>query len=159
MTDHLFGRDADLLRKANRAIERQTNDAKGWVIEPVGHRRFRGQFNWAELRIKNGRYVIEVFENGTDVPILKESFKGLGPALRNGRTNANTDYTRSRREKAASPEVKAEAQRLGIAWRNAYNRRYESSAMVARETESWDALVDFVEANNLNYTRWDPRED
>lgn len=56
-------------------------------------------------------------------------------------------------------ETEREAMRLREDWVKAQGRMDEhySDANVRAEQIAWDALVDFVEANDLNYTKYDPR--
>jgi hypothetical protein len=56
-------------------------------------------------------------------------------------------------------EIEKEAWRLRELWVKASNRLIEddSDANIRAEQETYDALVDFVEANELNYTKYDPR--
>jgi hypothetical protein len=56
-------------------------------------------------------------------------------------------------------EIEKEALRLRDLWVKASNRLIDddSEANIRAEQECWDTLVDFVEANGLNYTKFDPR--
>lgn len=61
----------------------------------------------------------------------------------------------------ATPEVVAEALRLSNALGAAQGELHRavdpSDAQLQAEQAAYDALVDYVEANDLNYTEWDPR--
>lgn len=87
--------DAELTKKATRAIERQTADAKGWRITDLGEMQFIGKFNRATLRATAGMYVITVAD-GTGRQILGDEYKTLKAALTNGRMYANSNYSNSR---------------------------------------------------------------
>ena len=47
---------------------------------------------------------------------------------------------------------------LRAAWQEASTRADRNPDHADEEQAAWDELVDFVEANDLNYTEHDPRE-
>lgn len=55
--------------------------------------------------------------------------------------------------------IAAEARRLHADWNVAHARYYhdDSTPNFHAEQRAYDALVDYVEANDLNYTQFDPR--
>lgn len=55
--------------------------------------------------------------------------------------------------------VRAEAERLTREWNEALDRyrRDDTSRSYEDEQTAYDALIDFVEENDLNYTEFDPR--
>lgn len=56
-------------------------------------------------------------------------------------------------------KIEREALRLQEDWvkASADLEDYDSDTNYRAEQIAWDALVDFVESNNLNYTKYDPR--
>jgi hypothetical protein len=54
----------------------------------------------------------------------------------------------------------AEYVRLRTSWERACDARSlnDSEKNDATEQATWDALIDYVEANDLNYTNLDPRQ-
>lgn len=56
-------------------------------------------------------------------------------------------------------EIELEATRLKYVWIRDANEVEENptEANIDAEQKSWDAVIDFVEANGLNYTKYDPR--
>lgn len=60
---------------------------------------------------------------------------------------------------ATTTDVEAEARRLRAAWDDALTayRRNDTDANYEAEDRAHDALIDYIEANGLNYTEHDPR--
>lgn len=58
------------------------------------------------------------------------------------------------------PRVTAEASRLFLNWREALalKRRRGTDLDYWDEQRAYDKLIDFVEAHDLNYTEYDPRD-
>ena len=57
-------------------------------------------------------------------------------------------------------QIENAAKVLRYEWEEArreLDQRSESDWLATQEQDAWDALVDFVEANNLNHTEFDPR--
>jgi hypothetical protein len=61
------------------------------------------------------------------------------------------------------PDVTEEAARLTKVWTGAVGRMSEAQTGAAidraaeEEQVAYDALIEYVEANGLNYSEWDPR--
>jgi hypothetical protein len=64
-----------------------------------------------------------------------------------------------REAEQAEATIRAEAERLTAEWNAALAeyRRTDSARDFEAEQKAYDALVDFVEANGLNYSEYDPR--
>jgi len=60
--------------------------------------------------------------------------------------------------------TESEAARLHAAWHATVEERRRATSDAAQgadqaEQEAYDALIDYVEAHDLNYSKWDPRHD
>lgn len=58
-------------------------------------------------------------------------------------------------------QIRREADRLTVEWRQLSDQLNASpnpsTAQIAAEDTAWNALVDYCEAHDLNYTSYDPR--
>jgi hypothetical protein len=65
----------------------------------------------------------------------------------------------SQHDELSRAYVRSQAQRHYKAWREAYTDRTlsDTDANIEAEQKAYDRLVDYVEANDLNHSAFDPR--